>query len=96
MKTGVTICDEWADEKGELGPVYGRQWRSFPVLEPAGQIKDGEPLYSAKGVDQITQLIGMIKATPQPPPDCLCLESRGRAAHGAAAMPYDLAGSHPE
>ena len=61
---GVTIWDEWADANGDLGPVYGRQWRAFPSLEPAGLVKDGEPLYIGRGVDQIAQLIDMIKASP--------------------------------
>ncbi len=61
---GVTIWDEWADANGDLGPVYGRQWRAFTALEPAGLVKDGEPLYFARGVDQIAQLIDMIKASP--------------------------------
>ncbi|HPS28115.1 MAG TPA: thymidylate synthase, partial [Bacteroidales bacterium] len=47
----VSIWDEWADENGNLGPVYGKQWRSW-------QTADG------KAIDQITQLIQAIKTNP--------------------------------
>lgn len=63
-ENGVTIWDEWADANGDLGPVYGRQWRAFPALEPAGLAQDGAPLYRAREIDQIAQLVEMIKKTP--------------------------------
>ncbi len=50
-ENGVSIWNEWADERGELGPVYGKQWRSW-------EGKDG------KTVDQITELIEQIRKNP--------------------------------
>lgn len=50
-ENGVRIWDEWADEKGNLGPVYGYQWRSWP--SPDGQ-----------HIDQITQVVNSLKNNP--------------------------------
>ncbi len=50
-ENGVTIWDEWADEEGNLGPVYGHQWRSWPTPD-GGHI------------DQITQLLADLKRNP--------------------------------
>lgn len=50
-ENGVSIWDEWADENGNLGPVYGVQWRSWPT-------PDG------RHIDQISQVIEMIKKNP--------------------------------
>ena len=50
-ENGVTIWDEWADENGDLGPVYGYQWRSWPA-------PDG------RHIDQIANLVSAIKQNP--------------------------------
>jgi thymidylate synthase len=50
-ENGVSIWDEWADENGELGPVYGYQWRSWPT--PGGE-----------HIDQISQVIHQLKNNP--------------------------------
>lgn len=61
---GVSIWDEWADGNGDLGPVYGRQWRRFPKLVPSGQDAQGRPLFFAGHVDQIADLVAAIRSTP--------------------------------
>ena len=63
-ENGVRIWDEWADENGDLGPVYGHQWRRFPMVgEPMPQ-PDGTVLHQAGQVDQIAKLVEAIRKTP--------------------------------
>lgn len=64
QENGVTIWDEWADENGNLGPVYGHQWRRFPALEPVDAPIGEEQLYRKRTVDQIENLVEMIKISP--------------------------------
>jgi thymidylate synthase len=48
---GVTIWDEWADERGDLGPVYGKQWRSWPAA-------------GGRQIDQLAEVVDQIKRNP--------------------------------
>jgi thymidylate synthase len=48
---GVTIWDEWADKNGELGPVYGKQWRSWPTAD-------------GRNIDQLSHVLEQIKSNP--------------------------------
>ena len=56
-ENGVRIWDEWADESGDLGPVYGHQWRSWPTGEGVGTEDGG-------AIDQISALIHEIRTNP--------------------------------
>jgi thymidylate synthase len=50
-ENGVSIWDEWADEDGNLGPVYGYQWRSWPG-------------HGSEGIDQISEVVNTIRSNP--------------------------------
>ena len=51
QENGVSIWDEWADERGELGPIYGYQWRSWPTAD-------------GRHIDQIAEVVEQIKRNP--------------------------------
>ena len=74
---GVRIWNEWADENGELGPVYGHQWRSWPD-------------YNGGTIDQIANIVKMIKENPDsrrmPPDDGECMECGGSGENGSTAL----------
>jgi thymidylate synthase len=57
-KNGVTIWDEWADEDGDLGPVYGKQWRSWDVWN------DGGDFVTKVSFDQIRNVVHQIRTNP--------------------------------
>lgn len=68
QEAGVRIWDEWADENGELGPVYGYQWRHWPTQElDDGDITtdfNGDLVVPFKTVDQIKNVVERIKTNP--------------------------------
>src|ERR1700750_2980678 len=51
QENGVTIWDEWADERGELGPVYGAQWRSWKAAD-------------GRSIDQLKEVLEQIRRNP--------------------------------
>ncbi len=61
---GVSIWDEWADENGELGPVYGKQWRRWETAD-------------GRTVDQITQLVEGLKKSPDSRRHLVCAWNPG-------------------
>ena len=74
---GVTIWDEWADEHGDLGPVYGKQWRSWPTA-------DGQ------SVDQITRAIELLRTDPDSRRNIVCAWNVGQLGEMALAPCHTL------
>lgn len=72
-ENGVSIWDDWADEHGELGPVYGKQWRRW---ETVVQGKDGAPP-TIRTIDQITQLVEGLKKNPDSRRHLVCAWNPG-------------------
>ena len=74
---GVTIWDEWADEHGNLGPVYGKQWRSWPTA-------DGQ------SVDQIARAIELLRTDPDSRRNIVCAWNVGQLDEMALAPCHTL------
>ena len=70
---GVSIWDDWADESGELGPVYGKQWRRWETVVPG---ENGEPP-TIRTIDQITQLVEGLKNNPDSRRHLVCAWNPG-------------------
>ncbi len=60
QREGVTIWDEWADEEGELGPIYGAQWRRWRAAPPRGSAPGAPPVE----IDQLARLVEQIRSDP--------------------------------
>ncbi|MEM1027977.1 MAG: thymidylate synthase [Planctomycetota bacterium] len=69
QNNGVTIWDEWADEHGELGPIYGHQWRSFPTPGNSGP---------SGGVDQIQNVLDSLRTNPDSRRHIVCAWNPGQ------------------
>ena len=76
-ENNVTIWDEWADEKGNLGPIYGAQWRAWPGPE-------GEP------VDQIANALALLKSDPDSRRNIVCAWNVGQLAEMALSPCHTL------
>ena len=59
-QNGVSIWDEWADENGDLGPVYGQQWRSWAAPKGEGPSSTGP----GRTIDQIADVVATLKSNP--------------------------------
>ena len=73
QENGVSIWDDWADEKGELGPVYGKQWRRWETVVPG---QDGAPP-TIRTIDQITLLVEGLKNNPDSRRHLVCAWNPG-------------------
>ena len=60
QREGVTIWDEWADADGELGPIYGAQWRRWRAAAPRGATPGAPPVE----IDQLARLVDRIRSEP--------------------------------